>query len=295
VEIAQGDVAKEVQSGRARLGVMGAERFFLRGSGRRGQQQGIEAVGVLGSRMLHVLRRDDDDGDALAGRLGVPPSDSGAGRALANWLEAIGKAKPNRQAPAEQLLDALRSGELDGVLLLSEVGAGWLTQAIDTRKLRLRALPNVRQQVPLPFMRQARIPAGSYTGQDEALDTLGIQLLIVGPARDVQDPLSAGPAAAMAGTGVPLTIAEADALAEATGAREGPDPLLPSAWTSFKGAKEANEESALITAIDTGLNLAVLAFLAWVIRLLLAPLETTGVSKGRRARSEDAEAPAPGE
>ena len=75
--------------------------------------------------------------------------------------------------------------------------------------------------------------------------------------------------AALAGDAAhPLTVDEARALSAASEAKQIPDAALPSIWTRLS-ANEPVDEAELNPVVDTGLNLAVFAFLGWLIMLTL--------------------------
>ena len=114
---------------------------------------------------------------------------------------------------------------------------------------------------------RGRIPAGTYKGQDTAVETVATQLVLAGASADDNGSRgAAGPAAVLPMVGRSLSIEEARALAQAAGGQR-PDPALPSAWASaLEGAPTADER---LGALDTALNLLVLLFLGWLVREVL--------------------------
>ena len=72
------------------------------------------------------------------------------------------------------------------------------------------------------------IPSGTYPGQTEVVDTVGIQIVIAGPSPITSPgPLGGGPATALLTQNPPITLEQANALAQAIGNMEPPDPMLP--------------------------------------------------------------------
>ena len=68
----------------------------------------------------------------------------------------------------------------------------------------------------------------------------------------------------------PISIEQANALAQAIGNMEPPDPILPSVWlrsvVQGPGTSEATTGHELL---DTGLNIAILVFLGWLGVMLI--------------------------
>lgn len=268
------DPAEAVSRGRARLALMGAERFFWSdGDSSPDQEDRVEAAAVVGTRLVHLVRRSDDEAaDPLSGRIGVPPIGSGA------EIVARSILGDDRQADASgtprELLDAVRDGQLDAALLLLPVGD--LEMPVDPESvqlLELRSLPGwltPSRAVRAPFLRPARIAAESYPGQPEAIETLGVQVLIAGPGRQAV-PLTAnsGPAAALTLAGLPLEPDEVEALAAATGIPEAPDPTLPSSWSRRPSRSDLADPSAATSVFSTLLNVLAIAFVIWIIRLAM--------------------------
>ncbi len=276
------DPISSVAAGESRLAVVGAERFFA-GADR---EERIEAVAVLGVRHVHVLRAA---GDGLAGRVGIQPAETSGGRFGAAVTGAAG-VNVALQATSEELVAALNRGRLDAALIVTHVGDPVIVAAT---RAGLKLTPIARlppdQADALPWLRPARIPASSYAAQPTAIETVGSQVLLAGPSA-VESTLSgAGPAAAVAASASPLSRADVRALADATGVPEAPSPALPSAW-SVTGDRGAGAGSDGWTS--TALNLLVLLFLGWWLRLVvLTP--SAAVSASRSAPPDASEAGPP--
>ena len=119
-----------------------------------------------------------------------------------------------------------------------------------------------------PAARPVRIVPGTYAGQEDVIDTLGFQILLAGPAPEGVAGLAGGPASGLAAPQA-WTEAEVLALNRSIGSLERPDPSLPS--SSHPHVAKAPTEPAVKPdeALDTGLDLAALAFLAWIVVLSL--------------------------
>jgi hypothetical protein len=170
----------------------------------------------------------------------------------------------------------LAEGRLDGVLLLTEVPDPEVAEALAQYPgLTLRPLAGgleARRGAAAPYLKPTRIPARSYPGQEAPVETLGSQVVIAGPAPQAGGAARVGgPAAALRTAGLPLSRAEVDALVAATELRELPDPVLPSPW-SLGATGERTADRGFREALDTGLNVAVWAFLGWLLVLLLRPV-----------------------
>jgi len=168
------------------------------------------------------------------------------------------------------LLAAARGGQVDAALVLASPGDGALKGALAgaTDGLELVDVPPPGG-TDLAWLRPARIPANTYPGQRAGVDTLSAQVVLAGATAQANALVSGGPAAALPSAGKPLTAAEAEALAEAVGTLELPDPVLPAA-----AAPPAAAEASAINeaALDTALNVLVLLFLGWLVTLCIAPV-----------------------
>ncbi|WP_152054135.1 glycine betaine ABC transporter substrate-binding protein [Tautonia marina] len=266
-----------VARGQARLALLGAERFFTLPDDANGEdappdrETRIEAAAVVGTRLVHVVRRRSEQGDApadpLSGRVGVPPIGSGAALVAQSLLDD--GQEPDASGDPATLLDAVRNGQLDVAILVLPVGDLELPEGAG-EELELQSLANwlsPSRALRAPFLRPARIAAGSYEGQPEPVETLGVQVLLAGPSRRaVALTANSGPAAALTVTGLPLEPDQVQALATATGVPEAPDPTLPSAWSRQPPAPDPTLSIAS-AILSTVLNILAIAFLIWVIRI----------------------------
>ena len=281
-----GDPIREVATGGAKLALLGAERFFH--NTRRGLERSrkVEAVAVVGSRMAHVLTATP--GGGLSGRVGIGPNDSGSGMIGRALCDAAGIA-PAMAASHEQLVQALGGGQLDAAIVVASAGSTVIGEALASGKAQLAPVTGLLLD-GAPYLRRSRIPAGTYSGQSEPVETVASQVVLAGPSRQPHPTgLKGGPAAALLVETKPISLEQAELLADATGVPELPDPILPAAHLGAPDASDAEDHAAL----DTALNALVVVFLGWLVTLM-APSAPTRPAEGsgeedRRAAREDAE------
>jgi glycine betaine/choline ABC-type transport system substrate-binding protein len=251
------DPIREVASGGAKLALLGAERFFRptrRGLERRRQ---VEAVAVVGSRMAHLLTASPDGG--LAGRIGIGPRKSGSAQIGGALVKAAG-AKVTLSSTHDQLIEALAGGQLDAAIVVAESGTKIVGEAIAGGRVHLRPITEL---VPAdaPYLRRSRIPADTYPGQTTPIETLASQVVLAGPSRHPHPSgLKGGPAAALLVEAKPISVEQAQLLADATGVPELPDPILPAAHLGAPDTSEAEGNAVM----DTVLNALVMLFLGWL-------------------------------
>jgi glycine betaine/choline ABC-type transport system substrate-binding protein len=227
--------------GRARLALVGAEQLFRRTRrGRLVRERDVEANAVVGVRALHRLGEANERVEAHAGAL--------------TTASALG-LDDRLVVEREQVLR-------DGGLLMAAVGDPQLADAV--REHGLSSVPPRGNLQQAPWLRPLRIPAGSYPGQSAPIDTVGSQVVLVGPARR-SGAAGGGPVAAVRGRAMPLTIGEVRALSRATGMLEAPDPALPGPWSAADGARRRGDE---VTILDRVLTALALAYLVWLLKLL---------------------------
>jgi hypothetical protein len=219
----------------------------------------------------------------LSGSIGIPPEGSGAGRLASALLASLEEEGERPRGPTlesgdrgsngfvrgrpQALADQILADRLDGALIVAEAGDAEVARILDDGDLRLRAIGDAltpQRAVSLPFLGRARIAAGTYVGHDEAIETLGAQVVIAAPAsRPPSAGGGGGPAAALASGGRRLPRDEVERLYEASGSLEVPDPALPSAWTSHRSEVQAHNVAS--EALDAVLNVLCVAFVVWIV------------------------------
>ncbi|MDH3600626.1 MAG: hypothetical protein OEU26_13410 [Candidatus Tectomicrobia bacterium] len=262
---------REVANGRAKLALLGAERFF-RGQGanrfsRRDDR--IEAAAIVGTRFLHIARRRHEEPltPPLSGRVGVPLPGSGSARVAMGILE---DNMPDIFDVIEGLLDRVAKNDLDAALFFEVPGSSEVAKALADRQLVLRSLDAPPADLP-PFLRPTRIPSETYVGQVEPVDTVSLQVVIAGAAPASHTGLQAGgPAGAMRSRRSPVAYEEANALGRALEMTEPPTPVLPSVWRRrAETSKYLYRSAQAQSVLDTLLSVAVILFLVWAVALAM--------------------------
>ena len=243
VSVVRGDPVEALALGEARAAIVGAERFF-RPTRRGVEREELVAEAVLGARYLHLV------GAANPGRVGV------VGGGAARVAELLWDAEVVQRAGLSELLGGV-GGSYDAALVLAEAGTPALAAALEQAGATLQPVrPPV--STDLAWLRPARLPAGTYAGQEGAVDTVTSQVLLASASVPSDPMLAGGPVAALPSSPRPLARPEAERLAEAIGSTELPDPVLP---VVREARSTATEDTAVL---DTVLNVAVLAFLGWL-------------------------------
>lgn len=265
------DPVEAVLRGQARFAIIGAEAFFEVSRGKVERRSGVEALAVLGERVLHRLAAPTieatPDASASTVVVGLP---EGAARMLRETWDAPGETV----ADLDAALAALQDGSASVAAVLAPRGDPGLVQALQDGRARIVPTPApsdavARQRFALPYLHRERLPAGTYPGQDEAIETLSSQVLLAAPSRDAMPQAAAGPAGALPGAGPPPTLAQIEALVAAVGTGVAPDPSVPSAFALTGGPREAAPDRAWL---DSLLNFGVLAFCGWLLVITAAPV-----------------------
>ncbi len=262
--VATPDVVEAVSSGRARFGVASAERFFPESNE---LETRVEAVAVLGTHYLHLIRRADDvEGAPFRGTVGTLRPGTAGGRIGVAVLGTAGSRIALRE-DAETLIERVAANELDAALIPTEAGDAQIVRAVGSGALALVPLADwltPERAVRLPYLHRVRLPTDPYP---QPVDTLGVQVLLVGPGRRPQGSSGAGgPAAALPTTALPVSLVQAEQLAEAKGIHEIPDPSLPSAWTTMGAGEDQTMGSSGV--LESAISLFCVVFLAWLVVLV---------------------------
>ena len=269
-QVTVADSFAEVHRGKARMAVVGAERFFLTGTVPPRRDLRLEALAVVGHRTLLLVTRAAPSSDLLAGSIAAPPEGTG-GATAAEAITSHYSRSIADYLPAQAAVAALREGKTDYAFLYIPTGDPALLAALAESELRLVDLgpllpPSLRDAAP--YLRPLRIPAGTMPGQTAPLDTVGAQVVLAGPGRSLPDKTAAGgPAAALRSSGRPVLFETARKLADASDIPEAPDPVLPSAWTAPPTSDSGDRHAA--KAVEVLLNLLVLVFLGWLVVLVV--------------------------
>jgi glycine betaine/choline ABC-type transport system substrate-binding protein len=262
-----------VVQGKARLAIIGANRFFPDTEGQKFEKRDnrIEAAAVLGTAYLHILRRTAEPSldNVLEGTIGIGLPGTSRAR-LASLILREANKQPTIFAETKDLIQQVRNAEIDAAVIFELPGNADIDKALTDGTLSLQGLPQEFETLA-PFLPPVRIPSGTYASQTEPIDTLGLQIVIASPSPIIDPgPLGGGPAAALLLQNPPLSVEQAHALAQAIGNPEPPDPILPSVWMrSAVDAHKPGEATIGQNLLDTTLNVGILVFLVWIGMLVV--------------------------
>lgn len=263
-----------LEQGRADLALLHTSDFFnltsdglYLGRDRRG-----EAIAAIGRRhfLLLVGERASVTNGLLSGRIGTPPGWTAGGKVAARMVVLSGRV-PDMRANGPGLIRSVRAGELDAAIVMLDGDTRAALQVLPPGDPKLHAvsLDNVLSRAPF-FLNEVRLPTSPVPGDDEAVDTYSMQILLAGPAPQGRTgPVHGGPASAVAMRNLPLSLREAEAIAAAVESAEVPDPVLPNFRNRRAAAQAGVGESSWL---ETILNIVGIAFMAWAGWLLAQPV-----------------------
>lgn len=271
-----------LRRGETRYALLGSDAFFELDDGRVQRVPAIEVVGVVGSRLAHLLaRRDTPPLQQLEHvRIGVGP-EGGSSHRIAGFLASESGGERVSVIPIadpRESSDRLRRGEIDALFLMGSIGhAGLMAVLGADSSLELRPVDEVLRMDTLarfPFLRRALIPAGSYPGQTRAIESFSTQAVLAAGR------LVGGSAIGDAGpANIPgLRLDEqhrvqprtARNLQAALGRGEDVDPILPMSPGLLP--EIASEEARVSFQPAFALfNVFAIGFLVWVISLYFRP------------------------
>ncbi|MBT8495163.1 MAG: hypothetical protein KJO07_19105, partial [Deltaproteobacteria bacterium] len=258
------DPTAALLDGKSRMALMGAERLFVHRGSAITRRDDVEAIAVASQRLVHVLHRQGEE-PRLTGRIGVGPRGSGAAKVGSEIVTTLG-GSPAAYDETANLIAMIAAGELDAAIVLATPGEARISEALERGTVALSGVTDPSLRGRLPHLRPARIPPASYAGQEHPVETLHSQVIIAGPAPRSRTAMAGGPNAHLLGTAHPLTLEEARSLVSASDAKQLPDAMLPSIWSRVS-ARARKPSKKVHPALETGLNLAVFAFLGWLVIL----------------------------
>lgn len=181
-----------LESGTAELGLALADVVYMGFNGHIAElpntTRNIRGIAVLHPSVVHVLvakgSRIRSLADLRGRRLGIGPSGSGTAVSSTMLLRAFGVPLDDvQQRPlafaAE--IDALMRGELDAVFITAADPVPIVRQAMQAgaRLIDVNGDIVVKLREHYPFLRPATIPADTYPGQPEAIETVLVDVLLV--------------------------------------------------------------------------------------------------------------------
>lgn len=255
IELVRSDAAMQaLVRGEARIALVGAEAFFSLTDGVFPEQdQPAQALGVVGYDMAHIISPRDSAVRSLRDvqSLGVGPANGGSDRTahmiltslgLGDQIERITADLPEGEDVLGQQVAALKNGDIDALFVMASSGHPEITQLMgegDFRLVPLKEWQEGNNLIRFPFLRLARIPADTYDGQAQPVDTVSVQAVLAGPAA-TGDPIgAAGPGSAAIGERLPIADKDITTLNESLATEEQVDPTLPSPAVLRPQAKPA--------------------------------------------------------
>jgi hypothetical protein len=268
----------EIDTGEARVALVPAGAFFeIDENGASVVREGFEAVGAVGDSVVHVLALDPEveslaDAETIASNLEA----SGSYRVARTLLDGLGLDAQLISVTGEDALgyaDALAGSGADVAVVVAPPGSAAMDMMVarGARLLPIEGWNAGNNRILHPYLREARIPAGTYPGLDAPLDTLSTQFVIAGPRETGELTVGdQGPGASFIPRALPLGAETVRALNAALPSLAGIDPVLPQARAL---APELPSPPASINpAFDVSvLSIAVTLMLTWMGWLLFRP------------------------
>ena len=268
----------EVAAGRARLGVASADAFFAIQGDRAVPLSGTEALAAVGYKLAHIITRADGPTRLEdVRRLGVGQANSTSDRTARMVLGALdlGQSVSVVTSDSEDLnlaAEALNRGEVDGLFVMAPDGDTsilTLMQRGGLKLLPLTAWTSGNAALRFSFLRPAQIRAGSYPGQDAAIETVSAQMVLVGPPSEREEIGAQGPVTTGTAATQPLSPTDIRELNRVGGTGELVDPALPipPALSPELAAPPQRLEADFWGA---AINLSVVVLLGFLFYLLIA-------------------------
>ncbi|MGI9415542.1 MAG: glycine betaine ABC transporter substrate-binding protein [Hyphomicrobiales bacterium] len=180
-----GNPLAKVAGGDTRMALVGADTFFDLSGAVPARDDRFEAVAVVGQNVVHLVGR----GDLKAIKtLATGPEDSDTGRLGTILLKGLGleaALKPVAAGTPEAIIETMTSGGADAALVVAPLGNRAIARMIDGVAFKVLPLDAWKQGANLvrfPFLREVRVPANTYRAQRQAVDTLGVQVVLAGMA-----------------------------------------------------------------------------------------------------------------
>jgi osmoprotectant transport system permease protein len=258
------DPADAVLRGDARIAVADAETVFQpieRTAGEDRPVKPLEAIAAVELRALHLLAPSPDT-EVSSVAVGGPNSPSY--ETALTLLESDSTSELSLvQEPGgtiEDRVDAVLTGRADAALVVTPLGNADVQRAITNNGMVLLPLraPGGAPAEQAPHLRLARIPAGSYIGQDDAVTTFSQQTVLVAPVSRLDEPGVYGPNAFVGGPAQPLASA---AVATVQQELDGPrvDPSLPRTPRPLTDPQELVQPTNPAPLVSIGTLVVVLA------------------------------------
>jgi osmoprotectant transport system substrate-binding protein len=268
------NVPQAIASNEAFMGVMGAENFFSFPGLQRIDK--VQAIAVLGYHVAHVFCLPDRTDQPFTSfrRLGVGLEDGQSARA-GEMLRAMFPVQEGVlvHGKFEDQLKALREKKLDAVLLMEEEGSPRVETALSAGKVVLLSLARgeeseqeLTQQMPrFPFLRRVRIDKDTYSRMTGAVETVGAQVVLVGPVPEEVTLGAGSPSSAVRGERQAIPLLMRRALYREIGLGVEIDPNLPGHEIETGGSPRAPLNPAPMVSGLTFLFFAIFGYFLWAL------------------------------
>ncbi len=267
-----------VASGDARLALVSSEAFFDLSGAAPAQDSRFEAVAAIDQNLVHVIVRlagPTNLGAVTAFRTG--PEGSSSYRVANMLAEGLGLSAGVQGSEFEstpELLSQLTEGSTEAAIVFSPEGDRALIDALATGDYRLMPIlnwsdgPNL---VKYPFMRPTRIAGGTYSSQFSAIETLGAQLVLAGPADQSSNDIVGDQGPSSISTDItPISSTAVTTLNASIPGTLLIDPTLKQAAALAPALPEPPASISPATDISI-LNLIVICMLVWLVWLFVRP------------------------
>ena len=265
-----------VSQGKARLGITSADDFFTTEDGKPRPRGGVEAIGVVGYKLLHlIVERNGPQSLETVKKLGVGAAGSASDRTARLLLAGLGFEGKVEVVPQAQDLAgraaALAGGEVDALLVMAPQGEPEIAGIMGNgrRLLGVDAWTKSPAALRFSFLRPARLAPQTYPGIGDAVDTLSSQMVLIGPVQREGEIGERGPQTTGTEPAQVLPDETITSLREAFGRMELVDPALPQAAILAPQLHDAT--TSLITSPWASLaNLFVILMIVFLFYLLVA-------------------------
>jgi hypothetical protein len=170
-----------VANGSARMALVDAGAFFDLSSLTPTRDERFEAVAAVGQTVVHFLSRVPVDQVKTIATGPVGSASNRQGDLIVKGLGLNATILPKVDETADGLLATVKSGAADAVVIEAPIGQVAVERMAKDSGLTLRSLDGWKANANLvryPFLREVRIPAGTYENQPQAIDTLGSQVVL---------------------------------------------------------------------------------------------------------------------
>lgn len=268
----------QVATGEARLALVSSEAFFDLSGAAPTRDSRFEAVAAVDQNVLHVVVHlgGPTNLDAVTGFMTGPEGSSShkVATILASGLGLSASVTGSDVGSTADLLAGLTEGSTEAAIVFSPPGDRALIDALGAGDYRLMPILNWSDGANLvkyPFMRPTRIAGGTYSSQFSAIETLGAQLVLAGPADQSAGDIVGDQGPSSISTDLtPISSTAVMAINDAIPGSLLIDPTLKQAAALAPSLPEP--PASINPAMDISiLNLLVICLFVWLVWLFVRP------------------------